>query len=101
MTELETKVCIVVADDLGLHNLAITDDLVQDHGIDELALQGVAMRLEEAFGLEDQSVSEEALIFESTVNKCVELVSQARNADSANERGAPDCSARPFLFATG
>jgi acyl carrier protein len=99
MTDLETKVCIIVADDLGLPALTIADDLVQDHGVDELALQGVAMRLEEAFGLEDRSVSEEALIIESTVGKCVELVSNARSgAADEEEAGRFD---RPFLLAVG
>jgi acyl carrier protein len=100
MTELETRVCIVVADDLGLHDVAVTDDLVEDHGIDELALQSVAMRLEEEFGLEDRSVSEEALIFESTVGKCVELVSHALDGDRGHEKGAADRSGRPILFVT-
>jgi hypothetical protein len=50
--------------------------------VDELGLLSVAMRLEEAFGLEERSVSEEALIVESTVNKCVELVSRARKRET-------------------
>src|SRR5215213_6514938 len=86
MSDLATKVCIVVADDLGLPGLAVTDDLVQDHGIDELGLQAVAMRLEEEFGLEDRSVSEEALIIESTVGKCVELVSHALHGHGGYEK---------------
>jgi hypothetical protein len=53
------------------------DDLVTDHGVDELGLQSVAMRLEEEFGLAERSVSEEALIGDSTVKKCVELVNLA------------------------
>jgi acyl carrier protein len=60
-----------------------SDDLVSDHGVDELGLMSVAMRLEEEFGLDERSVSEEVLIFESTVTKCVELVTQARRSAPA------------------
>lgn len=77
MTDLETKICEIVADDLGLPGVGVTDDLMHDHGVDELDLLGVAMRLEEEFGLDEHSISEEALIVESTVGKCVELVSHA------------------------
>jgi len=77
MTDIETKVRAIVEDDLGLRDVRPGDDLVGDHGVDELSLMGVAMRLEEEFGLDERSVSEEALIFESTVTKCVELVTRA------------------------
>jgi acyl carrier protein len=77
MTDLETRVRAIVEDDLGLRDVRPSDDLVNDHGVDELGLMSVAMRLEEEFGLDERSVSEEALIFESTVTKCVELVTRA------------------------
>lgn len=77
MTEVETRVCEIVGDDLHLGCVHLADDLIHDHGVDELGLMSVAMRLEEEFHLGDRSVSEEALIGESTVGKCVELVSRA------------------------
>lgn len=77
MIDVETRVREIVAEDLGLHGVCVGDDLVGDYGIDELGLLSLAMRLEEEFDLEERSVSEEALIVESTVGKCVELVSRA------------------------
>jgi acyl carrier protein len=77
MTEVETRVCEIVGDDLHIECVRLADDLIHDHGVDELGLMSVAMRLEEEFHLGERSVSEEALIGESTVGKCVELVSQA------------------------
>lgn len=77
MTDVETRICEIVEDDLDLHGVHLADDLMQDHGVDELGLLSVAMRLEEEFHLDERSVSEEALIGESTVGKCVELVNQA------------------------
>jgi acyl carrier protein len=80
MTDVETRVCEVVAADLGLQKVRVADDLRQDHGVDEVGLLGVAMRLEEEFALVERSVSEEDLIRESTVGKCVELVERAQAA---------------------
>jgi acyl carrier protein len=77
MTEVETRICEIVEDDLNLHDVHLADDLIHDHGVDELGLLSVAMRLEEEFHLDERSVSEEALIGQSTVGKCVELVNQA------------------------
>jgi acyl carrier protein len=77
MIDVELRVRQIIEDDLGLSNVQVADDLVIDHGIDDIGLLSVAMRLEEEFHLEERSVSEEALIHESTVKKCVELVRQA------------------------
>jgi len=67
-------VCNIISDDLCLAHLNVTDDLVQDFGADQLDMLGLAMRLEEEFGLSEKSIREETLIMESTVGKCVELV---------------------------
>jgi hypothetical protein len=83
LTELEQRVCRVVAADLGISHVELADDLSRDYGADEIALLGVAMRLEEAFLLRERSVSEEALIVDSTVSKCVELVSGAALGNQA------------------
>jgi len=74
---LQSKVCAAIADDLGLRDLRADDDLVQDHGKDEVDMLSVAMRLEEEFALRERSISEEDLINDSTVRNCVGLVRRA------------------------
>jgi acyl carrier protein len=73
-SDLETRVCKIISDDLCFADLNVNDDLVQDFGADQLDMLGLAMRLEEEFGLSEKSIREETLILESTVRKCVELV---------------------------
>jgi hypothetical protein len=75
--QLRSKICSLIAEDLNLPDLQADDDLVHDHRKDELDLQHVAMLLEKEFSLDERSVSEEALASDSTIEKCVELVSKA------------------------
>lgn len=98
MTDLETRVRAIVEDDLGLRDVHPSDDLVSDHGVDELGLMSVAMRLEEEFGLDERSVSEEVLIFESTVTKCVELVTQASRSALAGRNSEPVQIIEPMML---
>lgn len=98
MTDIETRVRSIVEDDLGLRDVLPGDDLVSDHGVDELGLMSVAMRLEEEFGLDERSVSEEVLIFESTVTKCVELVTQASRSTPYGRDSEPAQIMQPMML---
>ena len=73
MTDIASRIHDVVADESGLERAALgfTDDLTADHGVDDLDLMKIAMRLEEVFGVE---VSDEAIQEERTVAQCIELV---------------------------
>jgi acyl carrier protein len=73
MTNIESRVHNVVVDEAGLERAAIgfRDDLTTDHGVDDLDLMKIAMRLEEVFGVE---VSDDALQQERTVANCVDIV---------------------------
>ena len=75
MMGIASQIRDLVAAESGLERatLQFTDDLSADHGIDDLDLMKIAMRLEELFGVE---VNDEALQKERTVAKCVELVSE-------------------------
>lgn len=73
MSDVALRVHNVVAKESGLERSALrfTDDLTADHGVDDLDLMKIAMRLEEVFGVE---LSDEVLQRERTVAKCIELV---------------------------
>jgi acyl carrier protein len=76
MTDIAGHIRDVVAAESGVQRAAIgfTDDLTADHGIDDLDLMKIAMRLEEVFDVE---LSDEELQSERTIAKCVELVRES------------------------
>lgn len=76
MSDIERRVQDVVLDESGLDRTAVgfSDDLTVDHGVDDLDLMKIAMRLEEVFGV---AVDDGALQRDRTVANCVELVREA------------------------
>ena len=75
MRDIARRVHDVVVDESGLGRTALgfTDDLTTDHGIDDLDLMKIAMRLEEVFGV---ALRDGDLQRDRTVSNCVALVQE-------------------------
>ena len=75
MKDIASRVRDVVAEESGVEptELGLTDDLTQEHGVDDIDLMQIAMRLEEVFKVE---LLDEELQRERTVAKCIELVQE-------------------------
>jgi len=73
MTDIACRVRDVVAAEFGLPCSALNfaDDLTANHGMDDLDLLKLAMRLEEIFGVE---LNDESLQQERTIARCAELI---------------------------
>ena len=78
MPDIASRVHDVVVDETHLERSALrfSDDLTADHGVDDLDLMKIAMRLEEVF---EVSVSDDALQDDRTVARCVELIREGLN----------------------
>jgi acyl carrier protein len=76
MMDIANRVRNVVAKECHIErtSLGFSDDLTEEHGVDDLDLMKIAMRLEDVFGVE---VSDEAFQQERTVARCVQLVREA------------------------
>jgi acyl carrier protein len=75
MQDIARRVHDIVVDESGLGRAALgfTDDLTTDHGIDDLDLMKIAMRLEEVFGV---ALRDGDLQRDRTVSNCIALVEE-------------------------